>query len=66
MSENPEAKLSNRMGIRWETAMEKVLQQLDDLYLVGARNFVLVDVPPVQRTPAGMENLPVISETRAH
>lgn len=54
----------NRRGILSEIAMEKLSKQLDNLHRVGARNFVVVDVPPVQRSPAGMANLKFISKYR--
>lgn len=57
---------TNRRGMLSEIAMEKMSKQLDNLYLVGARNFVVVDVPPVQRTPAGMGYLTFTSEIWAH
>lgn len=33
--------------------MQKILGLQEELYNVGARNFLFVDVPPIHRSPAG-------------
>lgn len=33
-----------------------LLRAQEDLYEVGARNFLFIDVPPIDRSPAGEQN----------
>jgi phospholipase/lecithinase/hemolysin len=33
--------------------VQKIIAQQEKLYCAGARNFLFVDIPPIQRTPAG-------------
>ena len=41
-----------------EPIVEAIFDILHDLYVkVGARNFVLIDVPPIDRSPGGEGNI---------
>jgi hypothetical protein len=41
-----------------EQIVETIFDSLHDLYVkAGARNFVFVDVPPIDRSPGGSEDL---------
>ena len=41
-----------------EPIVEAIFDTLHDLYVkVGARNFVLIDVPPINRSPGGKGDL---------
>ena len=48
-----------------ESIVETIFDTLHDLYIkVGARNFVLIDVPPIDRSPGGEGNFkPSLFET---
>ncbi len=36
-----------------DVSIDKLFTAQEELYVTGARNFLFIDVPPVQRTPAG-------------
>lgn len=61
MVKNLGTERTNSMMLLSDIAMEKLSSQLDKLYLVGARNFLLIDVPPVERTPAGTGNFLIVT-----
>ncbi|EJD52433.1 hypothetical protein AURDEDRAFT_55487 [Auricularia subglabra TFB-10046 SS5] len=43
-------------GLKPQDQLEKLFALQEQLYAVGARNFVFIDVPPVNRFPARREN----------
>ncbi|CAL1704185.1 unnamed protein product [Somion occarium] len=38
-------------------SMDKLFEQQDHLYVLGARNFLFIDVPPIHRSPAGIRSI---------
>jgi hypothetical protein len=64
-------KADSRRGLRskepqaTERAVDQLFNLVLDLYEVGARNFLFVDVPPIERSPAGkLESLKTRSSSR--
>lgn len=45
----------------WSTkhdeAMAKLYNLQEELYSAGARNFLFIDVPPIARSPAGLQSI---------
>ena len=56
---HPSVSLLNQPADRWadETTMELSIKQLladqELLYQAGARNFLFINIPPINRTPTG-------------
>ncbi|KAF8599475.1 hypothetical protein BDV93DRAFT_526021 [Ceratobasidium sp. AG-I] len=40
-------------GAPMDTSIQRVIQQNQNLYALGARNFILINVPPTNRSPMG-------------
>lgn len=43
------------------TANETLFEAQETLYKAGARNFLIIDVPPMHRSPSGLDSPVVLS-----